>query len=46
MWLVLTALAFVLPVMEDVGQWTFRRGLEKVIEHGKLGHAFDLSSGK
>lgn len=50
MWLFLIALGLAVPVVEDVLEWIRRRGskrdLVKMIEHRKLGHAFDPTSGK
>ena len=50
MWLFLIALALAFPVVEVIGELILRRGskrdLGKMIEHRKLGHAFDPTSGK
>ena len=50
MWLFLIGLALAFPIVEEVGEWILtrhrKRDLGKMIEHHKLGHAFDPISGK
>jgi hypothetical protein len=50
MWLFLIGLALAFLIVEDVGEWIVRRhrkrDLGKIIEHRKLGHSLNPTTGK